>query len=160
MTALDRQHLLRLIAEVTADVAAANELARRLAPWVSRAVVNDDVLIPAALLHHFFTAIETTLKRFMMTLEGSVPTVADSHAHLLAVAALEIPGTRPALISAEHAAVLRELLAFRHLFRQGYAANYRVERLRELITTGLNAWPSIHAHLEQGRLFVVRLARP
>lgn len=158
MTAKDRQQLLRLAAEIAADLAYVDEIIARLGPWRAKTPSGDEVLIPAALLHHFYTAIETVLSRVVMALEGSVPGGADSHSHLLTVSALEITGTRPALITAESRESLRELLGFRHLFRHGYAAAYRVERLQELVALATHAWPTVKQSLEQARSHVLQCA--
>ena len=119
---------------------------------------GDEVLIPAALLHHFYTAVETILTRLVMGLEGSVPGGADPHSHLLALSALEIAGTRPALITVTSLESLRELLAFRHLFRHGYSAQFRPERLKEFTALAVATWPAVKLTLERAQQFVLRCA--
>lgn len=132
MGSLDRSELARLVAEMTADLGHLGERAGALAKWTGSEATDDEILIPAALLHHFYTGIESSLARLAATLEGSEPSGPDSHARLLALSALEVPGVRPAWFTQEQVDVLRELLGFRHFFRHGYGARYRPERIREL----------------------------
>ena len=135
MTARDRAELARLSAELAADLASLDELVTSLGAWTSREAADAEVLIPAALLHHVYTGIETVLSRLALGLEGSEPSGADSHRRVLALAGLEVKGVRPAWFDAKQLDTLRELLGFRHLFRHGYGAKYRPARLRELECT-------------------------
>ena len=77
--------------------------------------------VAAASLHHYFSALESLAERVVRAFGQTIPTGARWHTELLALAALDVPGVRPALWSAETARLLRKLLAFRHFFRHAYA---------------------------------------
>ena len=158
MAARDRVELARLSAELAANLASLDELLSSLGAWTSREATEQEVLIPAALLHHAYTGIETMLARLAMGLEGSEPAGPDSHRRLLALAGLEVKGVRPAWFDADQLEVLRELLGFRHLFRHGYGAKYRAVRLRELAQMTVSQWPSLRQALDRARGLVQRLA--
>jgi hypothetical protein len=156
----ERAEWLRLEAELTADIAAASALAQALAPWATTEASEREVLIPAALLHHLYTAIERVLSRLALAFEGSEPMGPDSHRRLLNLAGAEVRGVRPAWLPAQQVEVLRDLLGFRHLFRHGYGATYRPERLRELAALAVRHWPDIHRSLDAARATVAALAAP
>jgi len=147
MTAPDQAEFARLAAELTADLANLDALVGSLADWTKRDAAEPEILIPAALLHHVYTGIETMLSRLAVGLEGSEPTGPESHRRLLLLAGLEVKGIRPAWFSAQQLDTLRELLGFRHLFRHGYGAKYRPDRIRELAALAVGAWASLRASL-------------
>ncbi len=157
---MDRSEWLRLETELEADLAAAEALASALAPWARAEAAERDVLIPAALLHHLYTAIERILARLAIAFEGSEPAGPDSHRRLLALAGAEVRGVRPAWLPAEQLEPLRDLLAFRHLFRHGYGATYRPARLRELAELATNHWPALRRALDAALAQVGALAHP
>lgn len=152
--------LTRLVAELRADLSAAQSLREKLEPWANKLADADESLFPAALLHHFYTAIETFLGRSIRVFEGDTPGGAGSHAQLLHLAARALPGVRPEIISPEQQAWLRELLDFRHFFRHGYAAVYRAERLRELALLATLRWDELERRLEEFVTFCESCARP
>lgn len=160
MTARDRAEVSRLCAELTADIAALEELAHQLAAWSQREAGEAEVLIPAALLHHFYTGVETFLVRLAIAFEGSEPSGPDSHQRLLSLSVLEVPEVRPAWLAAPQLEALRELLGFRHLFRHGYAMKYRPARLKELALLATVAWPGIRGDLQRALQQVAQLATP
>lgn len=158
MTAADKAELIRLAAELAADLTVLDEIASELAPFAARAATDPEVLIPAALLHHYYTAIERMLSRLAVGLEGSEPGGPDSHRRLLTLAGIEVSGVRPAWFDAGQIDSLRELLGFRHLFRHGYGTRLRAERVRELAALATGLWPSLRKSLESARELVARMA--
>jgi len=77
--------------------------------------------VAAASLHHYYSALESLAERVVRAFEQTLPTGRRWHTELLELAALDVPGVRPALWSAETTRLLRKLLAFRHFFRHAYA---------------------------------------
>lgn len=72
-------------------------------------------------IERYYTAVEATLARVLRSLDGAAPTGGPAwHMDLLRAAAAAVQAGRPALLSHETAAHLRELLKFRHLARHGY----------------------------------------
>ncbi len=69
-----------------------------------------------AMLHSFYTEVEKILKIIAREWDGSLPASESWHRHLL-VQMSEATPTRPAVLSADLLATLKEFLAFRHLFR-------------------------------------------
>lgn len=71
---------------------------------------------------------------------------------MLDLAALLVPGVRPPLLEAALATDVRELLAFRHLFRNVYGTDLRWDRL-----TGLaQGLPDLHARVRAALQGVAR----
>jgi hypothetical protein len=87
---------------------------------------EDPVTVGAAALYlqNLYTAIEESLKRIASDLDGAVPAGKDWHRELLRQMALELPGTRPAVIDDELLGDLDRLRRFRHLVRHAYVAEY------------------------------------
>jgi hypothetical protein len=86
----------------------------------------------AVALHHAYGAIESVLERIARTIDGDLPMGPDRHQALLHTMGLEIDGVRPAVLSRESVAGLRQLLSFRHFFRHAYAVEMEPARLADL----------------------------
>jgi hypothetical protein len=97
----------------------------------------------AVALHHAYSAIERILRRIARAIDGDLPSGADWHQSLLHVMGLDIEGIRPAVLSRESVAALREGLAFRHFFRHAYAVEFDPERLALLRRDLLDAAPRL-----------------
>lgn len=85
-----------------------------------------------AMLHSFYTEIEKILKIIAREWDGSLPASESWHRDLL-VQMSEITTKRPAVLSADLLATLKEFLAFRHLFRGASIALMRWDRLYPLV---------------------------
>jgi hypothetical protein len=79
--------------------------------------------------HHAYTAIESILERCSRFAGAPVPAGPASHRELLELAALDVPGARPALLRSAVADHLRELRTFRHFVRHGYGVELDWERM-------------------------------
>lgn len=86
----------------------------------------------AVALHHAYGAIESILERIARAIDGELPAGPDWHQALLHSMSLDIEGVRPAVLSGESVAGLRETLSFRHFFRHAYAVEFNPARLAEL----------------------------
>ena len=80
-------------------------------------------------VERYYTAVEATLSRALRGLDGDVPARPGSHQEILRAAGVAVAGLRPALVPAEAATDLRELLKFRHLARHGYDAEPDLPRM-------------------------------
>jgi len=105
--------------------------------WLARAV--------GSVLHDFYSAIEKTFRVIARDLDGRVPSGSEWHSELLTQMAIAIPGTRPAVISAELAGSLNELLGFRHVFRNVYGFHLAAEKIDLL----LEKLPQIYREYER-----------
>ena len=70
-----------------------------------------------AMLHSFYTEIEKILKIIAREWDGSLPESESWHRDLL-IQMSEVTAKRPAVLSADLLATLKEFLAFRHRFRE------------------------------------------
>ena len=91
-------------------------------------------------IHDFYTGIERIFEKVAPELNGGVPAGPAWHRELLDNMTLDLPGVRPALVSAETARVLEEFLRFRHLFRNLYGFEIEWSRLRPLLERVGPAW--------------------
>jgi hypothetical protein len=82
-------------------------------------------------LHNLYSAIEDLLLIVAKAFENHVTDLSRWHTALLQRMTLEIRETRPALLSAESAALLNELRAFRHFFRHAYGVPIQPQRVAE-----------------------------
>lgn len=88
----------------------------------------------AALLHHFYSATESTFERIVKYFDGGVPTGDSWHRDLLARAATEIPDIRPAIIGKALQKQLDDYRRFRHMFRNVYELNLDWNKLVPLLS--------------------------
>jgi hypothetical protein len=146
--------LVVLAAELRKDIEAAAEKVRELEPYATAQARGPQVYIPAAVLHHFYTAIESMFDRIFATFEGRLSDAPDSHAQLLNQARLELPEVRPAVIGSSEFALLEELRSFRHLFRNGYGIALKPARLQELAALTVKEWPGLEARFSDFLKFV------
>ncbi len=142
MASEDRARLQVLIEAVRSNLAAMDRLlpeAAELAAETQPKALHARAL--GSVLHDYYTGVERTLKRIVATIDGARPSGVAWHQDLLEQARLDIPSVRPPIVSETEAANLRELLSFRHLFRNVYGTELRWERLRTLATS----LPPLHA---------------
>jgi hypothetical protein len=127
----------RLRAEVRSDLEAFSARSEELARLGAAAASTPAELAQIAVaLHHGYGAIEAALVRVMRAIEGSVPEGPDWHQRVLKLAANDLEGVRPALLSPAVVPGLMRLLAFRHFFRHAYAVPLdplRLEALRQQV---------------------------
>ncbi len=151
----------RLSAELRLDLASVERRALAVAglaaspPHEDETIAHMRSLALAFELERFYTAVESSLERAIQGLDGAVPRGAHWHAELLHAASVAVPGFRPALLTAESAGAMRELLSFRHFARHSYDAEPDGKRLVELavhVSTVVGAWrvsmPALFAELE------------
>ncbi len=124
--ATNRMALLR--AELTRDW----EVVER---HLERAVTSDPSEDPAKAafvalaLDHAYQAFETLLVRLERALELPARSGGDWHSAVLTDAALELPGVRPAILTADAVLHWNHLRRFRHFLRHAYAVDLDPEHL-------------------------------
>jgi hypothetical protein len=144
--------LARLLREYDVDLAAlgaraaesAEVLPRLSLPGPSRA----DVVLLAANLHGYYTALETLLGRVAGLFDQEVPRGASRHMELLEQMLTDVPGLRPALLPASVMPDLHELRKFRHFFRNAYVLDLDVDKIRGHAERLSRLDPPLRASLE------------
>jgi predicted nucleotidyltransferase len=98
-----------------------------------RTTQDEDYLGTVALnLHSFYSGVERMLKQIAQTIDRSVPDTADWHRQLLRQVAAPVRRIRAAVLRPETLAMLNEYCSFRHLVRNIYSFNLRLERVDKL----------------------------
>jgi hypothetical protein len=114
------------------------------------AIVLADILVSA------YTCLETLFLRISQHFENTL--ARDKwHSDLLHKMTLEVPGVRPAVISADTFAGLEELLKFRHFKRYYFEFRYDWDRLEYLQKRFEQARPLVDRDLDQFQEFLQRL---
>ena len=112
-----------LIEDIRLEMKLLHELAREAGPLVeSPAPADADrtrKLAAASVLQSFYNGVEKIFDRLAAEVDGERPAGEGRHERLLSQMAAERPA-RPAVISPELHAALREYFAFRHAYRYGH----------------------------------------
>ncbi len=113
-----------LLADGRADLEALaplhDRLAEALGVGAEQGPAHAGAAVITVVLHDYYGAVEGFLTRVARCLDGSVPSGPEWHRDLLLRMARPLAGVRPAVVSADSLALLRQLLGFRHFFRYAY----------------------------------------
>jgi hypothetical protein len=90
-------------------------------------------------LQRLYNVLEKAFERVCTAFENHFDKQADYHERLIQRMVLEIPGVRPAFLPRAAQDGIRELKAFRHVFRHAYELRLRKDRLAELVSLAENA---------------------
>lgn len=112
----------------------------------------------ALALHSFYNGLERIFETIVQWFDPISPTGERWHRDLLEQMGQEIPGVRPAVLSAESVRGLDEFLAFRHRVRNLYTFNLEAQRLHELLERLPKAWQSARADIEAFRSLLQQAA--
>ena len=107
-----------------------------------------------AMLHSFYTEIEKILKLIAREY-GSLPTSESWHRDLL-IQMSEPTENRPAVLSAESLGILKEFLAFRHLFRGASIALMRWDKIHPLIVEIDQTYRRVNGEIKEFESFLER----
>jgi len=104
--------------------------------WRRAKTQHDDFYLDgvALNLHGFYSGLEHVFEKIASLVDESIPTGANWHQELLRQMNIEVPGVRPAVISAELRTELEEYRGFRHIVRNVYTYQLNPEKLERLIT--------------------------
>lgn len=110
---------------------------------------SDLLLLTGAggLLHGFYSRFERLLRDISVGLHGESPSGDAWHARLLDLAATDVPGFRPPMISPASRRALDEFRAFRHVFRNVYVFHLDPERVVPLLGRVPALWAQLRAEL-------------
>jgi hypothetical protein len=106
---MSRNCLLRLHAEILADLKAAEGVAAKALEVRGDGAQKADeksAMALAGFLHHFYTGLESIFERIALAFEGSLPQGPHWHRDLLRSMAIEILRVRPAVLRQEYAPLL------------------------------------------------------
>jgi hypothetical protein len=119
---------------------------------------TEQAIVIADLLSSFYTCLETLFLRISRFFENSL--AADRwHQDLLEKMTLSIPQVREPLISDETAALLGELLKFRHFKRYYFEFSYDWDRLEFVQKKYAQLQPLLCRDLDRFRQFLSKLAQ-
>ena len=93
-------------------------------------------------LHNFYTGCEKILQLVAVELNGGLPSGADWHKRLLDRMSQE-RDDRPAILTRETAASLREFLGFRHIVRNLYGFELDPKRVAVLVGNYPAVWANV-----------------
>ena len=99
-------------------------------------------------LHAFYSGLERVFELIAIELDGGTLGGDAWHTELLRQMALDVPGTRPAVLGANTAAALDEYRRFRHRIRNIYASNLDPARIRPLLTQLPALWAQLRHDLD------------
>jgi hypothetical protein len=109
-------------------------------------------------LHSFYNGLERIFETIARRLDPVFPSGERWHRDLLEQMEQQIPGVRPAVLSARSVERLDEFLAFRHRVRNLYGFNLEARRLHELLERLPEAWQSARADIETFRSLLQQAA--
>lgn len=101
-----------------------------------------ELMAAASILHSFYNGLEITFRSVAKNLDGKIPSGSDWHHELLNQMA-RATEKRPALLSAQSPAILKEYLDFRHFFRHAYSFSLDWNRCGNLIQTLPEVWAQV-----------------
>jgi predicted nucleotidyltransferase len=137
-----------LIGEIRQDLTELETLTQKTAQLLEKVINSgdEDYLGTIALnLHSFYTGVERIFREIARTIDGSMPEGGDWHRRLLRQMSAEIPNLRPPAITLQTRTALEEYCAFRHVVRNIYTFNLRLDRIQNLAA----ALPQCYALLRQ-----------
>jgi len=102
----------------------------------SLALAKDDSLYldsVALNLHDFYSGLERIFERVAENIDEIKPESLNWHQQILKQMAMEIPKVRPAVISQDLKEELDKYRAFRHIVRNIYAHNFKIDKIKDLM---------------------------
>ncbi len=123
-----------------------------------QATADPDFYQAAALsLQNYYMGAERIFEEVAKQIDQSLPTGANSHQALLQQMGLNIPQTRPALLSEQTLERINDYRAFRHVVIHRYGFELRPERIDELVEQLNSCHPSFNQDVEDFCQFLLRL---
>ena len=84
-------------------------------------------------LHDFYNGLERIFERIAENIDEIKPEGLNWHQEILRQMAMEIPKVRPAVILQDLREELDKYRAFRHIVRNIYAHNFRIDKIKDLM---------------------------
>lgn len=130
------KHLNVLKADINREIKNLRELEREMKDILKEAEDSPrkmEIRAMGSVLHDFYCAVERIFERIGSNVDGELPHGSDWHIQLLERTAIPIEGIRQSIIKSESLENLREILAFRHIFRNVYGFELKWEKFRHLV---------------------------
>ncbi len=127
---------LAVAGRIRAELPEIEHVAGRVAGiWAHARGASDDYFVDAAALnmHGFYTGIERLLELIARDVDGSLPGGPHWHEALLRQMAAEIPGVRPAVLTAATRERLDRYRGFRHVVRNVYTYSLDIAQVEVLV---------------------------
>lgn len=117
--------------------------------WEHAHSSSDDLYLDgvALNLHGVYLGVERIFVQIAETVDNVLPQNDNWHELLLKQMINEVPGIRPAVVSAETGQLLDELRRFRHVVRNVYTHNFNPENIGKLIGYANEAFDRLKAEL-------------
>lgn len=112
-----------------------------------------------SILHDFYCGVEKVFKRIAINVDGCIPKGDAWHIELLNRMSMSIPGVRPCIISERLKEKLKELLMFRHLFRNIYGFELEWKKFKNLAESIENIYEWFVSELKKFHEFIDSLAK-
>lgn len=167
MTSGERKisRLKKLVADINNDLKAITKLTINIQTVLeevrvkSGPVSDRDMMLLAAFLHHFYTALESVMNRISLVFDGGIDKSGDYHRELLKSMTIEIEGVRPQVFSIEFAEELDDYRRFRHMFRHAYAGELRWKKMGHLAENINTIYIILESNLMKFTLFIADLIK-
>jgi uncharacterized protein YukE len=124
-------------------------LARVQEGWQRARTSRDDYYLDrvALNLHSLYSGIERIFQRITETLDGTMPTGENWHQALLVQMTRDMPGMRPAVISADTCQRLSEYRGFRYIVRNIYTYRFDPAKIEQLVVDAPSTYARTRAEL-------------
>lgn len=96
-----------------------------------------------SIMHDFYTGIERIFEKIAHDINGGIPSDPSWYQRLLYEMSLDVAGVRSAIISSSSYDTLKELLSFRHLFRNIYGFELEKDKIDSLTKLLSDKGPSV-----------------
>jgi len=146
-----RKKYLILCQNINNELEEINKAVQRAKKAWEFAQKKDEILYLDSLalnLHSFYNGIERIFERVAENIDEFKPGNINWHQEILNQMTLEVPNIRPALISQDLKEKLDEYSAFRHIVRNIYSHNFRVDKMKNLIESIDKIYSEIESSLQ------------
>jgi len=146
-----RKKYLILCQNINNELEEINKAVQRAKKAWEFAQKKDEILYLDSLalnLHSFYNGIERIFERVAENIDEFKPGNINWHQEILNQMTLEVPNIRPALISQDLKEKLDEYRAFRHVVRNIYSHNFRVDKMKNLIESIDKIYSEIESSLQ------------
>lgn len=142
--------LAKLAERIRQELAEISRVVTRISEgWERARRSNDDFYLDSVALNlqGFYSGLERLFTQIVEVTEGNRPHGENWHQQLLRRVMMEVPMTRPAVISKETGAKLDDYLGFRHVVRNVYAYKFDPDKLEKLVRSVPDLFAQLKAEL-------------
>lgn len=142
---MDSNRFILLKVDLEGQINTIDKIHQKMIKRAAKLQVDDDAILEsiAYQIHNLYCAAEDLLKIVASCFENNISSSSQWHSLLLQRMTVEIPGIRPALLSADSYGILNSLRGFRHFFRHAYGASIDYDPLKINLDKALNLRESL-----------------